>query len=145
METLICRVPFVVQLSSCYTAPWSRSEIKHGLDLAWNVSQRIKRWGGEPLSAYNLLLIAPALRLRLSPWSFMHACNNVFTCSSCILHERGVIQGPQPPGAIFLWWMRAQARSPAPVYLCLWADYVAGRLKNIWSPCKDGLQVVYAP
>lgn len=51
---------------------------------------RLRRGGTcGPLCTHHLFLIALVLRLRVSRWSLMHARNNVFTCSSCIMHGPG--------------------------------------------------------
>lgn len=83
-----------------------------------------------PLSVRHLLLIALVLRLRVSPWSLMHARNNVFTCSHAICMGRDE--------ATVLW------RSFCPqvlcflcvcvrvyVYVCVWADLNSA---TVWNP-----------
>lgn len=83
------------------------------MSRSWSRLRRQGRCG--PLSAHHLLLIALVLRLRVSPWSLMHVRNNVFTCSSCIIHGQGegysVVEDPLPTGPVFSLCMC--------VYVCL--------------------------
>ncbi len=89
----------------------------------WRFRKR-GRYG--PLSARHLLLIALVLRLRVSPWSLMHAWYNVFTCSSCIMHGQGegysVVEDPLPTGPVFS--LRVCA------LVCGWADFHSATLRN---------------
>lgn len=56
-----------------------------GWGWGWGVPRRGRY---RPLSVRHLLLIALVLRLRVSPWSLMHARNNVFTCSHALCMHR---------------------------------------------------------
>lgn len=68
--------------------------------------RRLKRRGRcVPLSVHHILLIVLVLWLWIFPWSLIHAWNNVFTCSSCIMHVQGddysVMEDPLPTGPVF--------------------------------------------
>lgn len=78
--------------------------------------RRQGRYG--PLSARHLLLIALVLRLRVSPWSLMHARNNVFTCSHALCMGR--------EGATVLW------RTLCPQVLCFFFLCVCVCLCGSW-------------
>lgn len=70
-----------------------------------------------PLSARHLLLIAPVLRLRVSPWSLMHMRNNVFACSHALFMGR--------EEATVLWWTLSPRSCVSLSYAHLCVSWIA--------------------